>query len=609
MFNEYNKNSKLGKQKNKKYFRKIEIKLNKTEVNKKNKPNNESPYLRQYKKYFQKKLSIKYNILPKEYTLMQIENFICAKYCHSLAKFKEDLLFNYEHEYLKHYYKIKDSLVKLPLFSDFYKVYLLFFCTPTFTELRLNELIEEMVEKKAKEFYQENYQEEDQKEKRQQKKHINTIFFTNKIRKEISRKNTLTDLSKTTIDFMTSTNKNSVKSNTSINILLNEIGNEKEKIDKNNTINKNIKQIKKKLKHINNNEKINKIIKKLDTNIYKKYNKKKNVVKNSSKSISQDRKPMTQRNIKENKFKSINNKTQNNFINKNLINKLLDNNSNKNKDISTISKPLYNKINIVNNKIIIINNNDRSKGNILKNSKEKLKFQKKKKFSRNYNNNNFFATYNSNTIGILDSKDRMSHNSSNNNTNNFLFNTYYKGHSHRKEISSKDCHSMQTRSNKKFKNIKIIKKRKIHNNNKQNTYLQISNTKKVNPNLFANYLSNYKKNSLNNICNTTKMKQKHLTNYQIFSNNIKNKTANNISKEKFSSFYGMFRSSCSPCSNIKNIKKYSNYNTLILSKIKNVNKYIYRKQCSTQEQFKSKLQINNNNTINKNSLSLKIKNK
>ena len=82
-----------------------------------------------------------------------------------------DLLFNYEHEYLKHYYKIKDSLVKLPLFSDFYKVYLLFFCIPTFTELRLNELIEEMVEKKAKEFYQENYQEEDQKEKKQQKKH------------------------------------------------------------------------------------------------------------------------------------------------------------------------------------------------------------------------------------------------------------------------------------------------------------------------------------------------------------------------------------------------------------------------------------------------------
>ena len=599
MFNEYNKNSRFSKAKNKKYHKKIEIKLNKTEINKKNKSNNESPYLRQYKKYFQKKLSIKYNILPKEYTLMQIENFICAKYCHSLAKFKEDLLFNYEHEYLKHYYKKKDSLVKIPLFSEFYKVYLQFFCSPTFAELSLNELIEEMVEKKAKEFYQENYQEE-KKEKKQQKKHINTIFFTNKIRKEISRRNSLTDLSKTTIDFITSTYKNSMKSNTSINILLNEIGKEKEKIEKQNIINKNIKPIKKKINYINNNEKISKIMKKFDPNFYKKSIKKRNIIRKSSKSINQDRKPMTQRNLKESKFKSINNKTQNNFINKNLINKLLESSTSKNKDNSSTSKPLYNKINIVNNKIIIINSNDRSKGNILRTSKE---INKKKKNIRNYNNN-YFATYNSNTIGILDSKDTISTSSNN---NNFLFNTY-KGHSHRKEISSKDCHSMQTRSNKKLKNIKIIKERKS-TNNKQQAYIQVYNTRKGNQNLFANYLNSYKMNTKSNISNTTKIRKKKLTNYQLFSNNINDKSTYNKIKDKFSSFYGMIRNSCSPGSNNKNITKISNYNTIILSKIKNVNKYIYRKQCSTQEQFKPKLQINNNNTINKNILSLKIKQK
>ena len=105
-------------------------------------------------------MSIKYNILPKEYTLMQIENFIKAKYCHSLAKFKEDLLYNFQQEFFKKYYKKKESLIKLPLFSDFYKTYLLFFCAPTLSELNLNELIEEMVERKAKAFYQDNYQEE-----------------------------------------------------------------------------------------------------------------------------------------------------------------------------------------------------------------------------------------------------------------------------------------------------------------------------------------------------------------------------------------------------------------------------------------------------------------
>ena len=72
------------------------------------------------------------------------------------------------------------------------------------------------------------------------------------------------------------------------------------------------------------------------------------------------------------KLKPISNHTQINLSNKNIISSNLENNSNKCKENNNISKPLYHKINIVNNKIIIINNN-RSKGNILKNSKEKLK--------------------------------------------------------------------------------------------------------------------------------------------------------------------------------------------------------------------------------------------
>ena len=55
-----------------------------------------SLYLLQYQKYFMKKLVIKYNVLPNEYNLMKLENFIEAKYCHSLARFKELLLFNYD---------------------------------------------------------------------------------------------------------------------------------------------------------------------------------------------------------------------------------------------------------------------------------------------------------------------------------------------------------------------------------------------------------------------------------------------------------------------------------------------------------------------------------
>ena len=116
-----------------------------------------SLYLLQYQKYFMKKLVIKYNVLPNEYNLMKLENFIEAKYCHSLARFKELLLFNYDEEFLKRFYSRKEALKKIPLFSEFYKSYLKFFCFPTLAELKLNELIEDMVENKAKAFYNKNY--------------------------------------------------------------------------------------------------------------------------------------------------------------------------------------------------------------------------------------------------------------------------------------------------------------------------------------------------------------------------------------------------------------------------------------------------------------------
>ena len=164
-----------------------------------------SLYILQYQKYFLKKLVIKYNILPNEYNLMKLDNFIAAKYCHSLAVFKEMLIYNYDEEFLKRYYSRKEAIKKIPLFSEFYKSYLKFFCFPTLSELKLNELIEDMVENKAKAFYNENYS----KEKEKSDKKITVVIFTNKIRKDISRRNSLTNLTKTTIKNKSNTNKSS----------------------------------------------------------------------------------------------------------------------------------------------------------------------------------------------------------------------------------------------------------------------------------------------------------------------------------------------------------------------------------------------------------------
>ena len=181
-----------------------------------------SLYLLQYQKYFMKKLVIKYNVLPNEYNLMKLENFIEAKYCHSLARFKELLLFNYDEEFLKRFYSRKEALKKIPLFSEFYKSYLKFFCFPTLAELKLNELIEDMVENKAKAFYNENYS----NEKEKSDKKINVVIFTNKIRKDISRRNSLNNLTKTTIKNKSVTNKSS-RSIITIERIYNELNRQK----------------------------------------------------------------------------------------------------------------------------------------------------------------------------------------------------------------------------------------------------------------------------------------------------------------------------------------------------------------------------------------------
>ena len=210
-----------------------------------NKAYRDNYYLKRYENYFHKKLAIKYNVLPQEFNMIQMDNFIQAKYFRPLAKFKENLIYNDYMEFLKKYYKLKNIMNKIPLLTELYKSYLNFFCFPTFVEFRINELIEDMVENKAKIFYKKNYKEEDEKEEKDEKdekeekeekeenedskkKKNETIIFTEKIRKDISRKNSLTDLSKTTIQNNKS-DKGSINSILTINNILNFLNSKKNK--------------------------------------------------------------------------------------------------------------------------------------------------------------------------------------------------------------------------------------------------------------------------------------------------------------------------------------------------------------------------------------------
>jgi hypothetical protein len=122
-------------------------------------------------------------------------------------------------------------------------------------------------------------------------------------------------------------------------------------------------------------------------------------------------------------------------------------------------------------------------------------------FSRNYNSN-LYSIYNSNTTGILDSKDRITNSSNNKVTGASTF--YIKtlnDNSHQKDLSSNDCHSLQTKSNNvHIKRRKIIKENNIFKNKdkQQQTNIQAYNNKKANSNLFSNYLNNYRNKNSNN---------------------------------------------------------------------------------------------------------------
>ena len=476
-------------------------------------------YLLQYQKYFSKKLVIKYNILPNEYNLMKLDNFIAAKYCHSLAVFKEMLIYNYDEEFLKRFYSRKDALKKIPLFSEFYKSYLKFFCFPTLSELKLNELIEDMVENKAKAFYNENYSKEKDKEKTDKK--INVVIFTNKIRKDISRRNSLTNLTKTTIKNKSITNKSS-RSIVTIEKIYNELNCNKinkninlnsrseDKFIKPNNLgnNKNIQNSGK--KNIENNDNRNMVIfKKIDCNY------KLGTLNNLGKN-----------NILYNKFIQSSNNSKNkikNKISRNIQNKLLDNKASTivndkktNEKVSTLKTlPKYNtklntfkniisqynltykKISLDNkNKIVNLSNKPSQKGeikNINSNIKTNNKIKHKPNNNKIINNNSLKLKNNKNCLTNV----RLPQNNTdilNNNTTNF------------KNIPKK---AIQVT---KKPQIKKVKSRNYKSINGINTANDIKGRIQINENNFNYYFTTNDKNlnSLSKKMQSSKKKTKKI---------------------------------------------------------------------------------------------------
>ena len=75
------------------------------------------------------------------------------------CNFKEIKYSNITKDYLKRLYKTKESKIRIPKLSDYYKNYHLFFCKPTLRHYKLGKIMNNYNDKKAEIFYKNNYKE------------------------------------------------------------------------------------------------------------------------------------------------------------------------------------------------------------------------------------------------------------------------------------------------------------------------------------------------------------------------------------------------------------------------------------------------------------------
>ena len=479
--------------------------------------------IKEIKKNAYKYLTKKYNTLSYKYNLIQINNFVSGKYCHSLASFKEKLMFNFDEEFLKKNYKIKEIKKKIPLFYEFYKSYLKFFCTPIFSDLNLNELIKKAVEKKAKAFYNENYKDEPEKKE----KKVNVVIFTSKIRRDLSRRTNLTNISKTTILEPNLTNKNSITSANSIAKIFNEIESSQNISNKN--IIKNQSYNNKNQNNNNNGYNIN--INKKNNNINSKNNlisKKKNM--NILIKSGNSENNFIKRNI------DTKDKINTNSINTNLTSRNKNLNIIKNNTVLTDINTKYKKLSIKKKTTQIIKTKN-SKKNIIKTpsltTSVKLYINKKnidsKQSPLNYNiscnsyrsnNSNIVYNHANNTttnisqynkkiikkpnsrnyeVGFLDNKNTFTYANS-----NLINKLNIQGNN----LSNNCIYSVNSLNSENISELKQKKSLKFNNNNQEEKYLMNKNSRlkktkeeiKINVNLFKDKNKNnnnitYKKNA------------------------------------------------------------------------------------------------------------------
>ena len=96
-----------------------------------------------------------------KYSYQVIENLIYNKNSHLVSIFKDKMIADFIDEFLKKFYKKRESFYKIPQFASFYINYQKYFCIPTFRVKFYNKKIHYQREKKAKCFYNEKFKDKE----------------------------------------------------------------------------------------------------------------------------------------------------------------------------------------------------------------------------------------------------------------------------------------------------------------------------------------------------------------------------------------------------------------------------------------------------------------
>ena len=495
---------------------------------------------------------IKYNTTKKKYNISIINSIIFDQRIHKVAVFKNNLLWDETSEFLKRFYKQKESIERIPKIAEYYQKYTLF--PPVYFGLEGFVLIIMNKWTKRKKNYLEYIEDHEEERERKKNKKKNTYFeplispslITNKTSsKSIISKNTL-DLSKYDNESIKKiiNNKNyylnSNMKNYNKAIYNNSKDIKKEKINSL-SFSEIIDDLSSQYSIILNNDTNNNIISNKENN--KKY--KKNQNNNANK-----------KNIKERRNEINVNKARNTYYS-NTSNNSKINNMIKPSKIKTVDSPrktIKISLNNKNNKYILTNNNT----NIIKRNKfnyplplETKKYQKKVLNTENnahrtqdFPNNVVFCKKNSTKGAIkvnVANYNFIMEKSKNENDNNLL----EKENSTKKLNSNFIKNSIQKNiiNNKKKYSDNIIKSGNLNsldknlvnkNNNfnniiKQQNFVQNKKKSSTELNNIFNNLNNHKTLTCRNYNNP----QMHYYQEKPFISNLNNKIAslNNIHKD------------------------------------------------------------------------------